>query len=176
MGEREVRAGIERLKNGAGELAVIALVMPLFLVGLELATAGLSTGGPIERGPRQVMLDRALYVIYGVALLALALRARIGAARARRLLPDLLSSDGDVRAAARERLLRLGGSAKMRALADRVAARGVTMLAAFFVIAGFVWLFLPVPNPVWLTIFAGTIAAMDVRWRALVADAAEQLR
>lgn len=178
MGERDVRAGIARLKNGAGELAIVAVVMPLFLAGLELAAAGFAAGGftMAERGPREASLDRALYVVYFVALVSLAVRARIAAARASRLLPELLAADEGTRLGARERLLRLAGNAKLRAFYGRITAeRAVTLLLAFFVVAAFAWIFVPTPNPVWLTIFAGTVIAIDARWRGLVADAADQV-
>lgn len=171
----EIRRAVGRLITGAHELTVIALVMPVFLIGLELAAEGFSAGGYVERTAEQRPLDRALFVIYAVALWALAVRARLGASRARKLLPDLLSDDGGARGRARARLVRLGGAPVLRRAAEWIATRGCVILILFAIAMVVAWMLLPVPNPLWVTIFGGTAVAIDVRWRALVADAADQL-
>lgn len=171
----ELRRGVGRLQAGAGELVVIALVMPVFLAGLELATLALVSGGFLERTTTQRTLDLGLFGGYALVLVALAVRARIGAARAVRLLPALLDDDAGVREDARARLLRLAGPEALRRLAERVAERGCLLLVVLGAVAILAAFLLPIPNPFWLTIFAGTAVAMDVRWRALVADVADQL-
>lgn len=171
-----IRRGVGRLISGANELAVIALVSPVFLLGVLLAVEGASAAKGVPRDRLQRGLDLGLFVAYGVTLIALAIRARWGASRARKILPDALSDDRGVRAAAKERLLRIAGPAPVRRLADRVAARGclLTIVLALGAVVG--WIFLRTPDPIWLVVFVGTAVAIDVRWRALVADAADQMR
>lgn len=172
----EIRRGVGRLITGANELGVIALVSPVFLLGAFLAAEGFATATRhTARGRAQQPLDFALFGGYAVVLVALALRARLGAGRAKKILPDALSDDHAVRVAARARMLRLAGPAAVRRIADWVATRGCTLVIAFAVIAVAAWFFLPIPDPVWLVVFVGTAVAMDIRWRALVADVADQM-
>lgn len=171
----EIRRGVGRLINGANELGVIALVSPVFLLGAFLAAQGFANVGTLSRTRAQRPLDYALFGGYALALFALAIRARLGAARARKLLPDALSNEPAARASAKARMLRLAGPAPVRRAADWIATRGCLLIAVFAVLAVVAWLFLPVPDPIWLVVFVGTAVAMDVRWRALVADVADQM-
>lgn len=171
-----MRRAVGRLQSGAHELGVVALVMPIFLAGMELATEGFSAASEVMyRAPAQGRLDRIAAVIYFLVLVLLALRARIGSGRAVRLLPALLSDQASGREEARIRLERLGGPRAVRELADAVADHGWMLLILFAVLATTAWALGWAPNPIWLTIFAGTGAAIDVRWRALVADVSDQL-
>lgn len=171
----EIRRAVGRLLIGANELTVIAFVSPVFLLGAYLAAQGFANVGNLSRERVQSPLDFVLFGGYAVALIALAFRARRGAARARRLLPDALSSDPGTRAAARARMLRLAGPAPVRRAADWIAQRGCLLVIVFAVVTIVAWIFLPVPDPIWLVVFVGTAVAMDVRWRALVADVADQM-
>jgi len=172
----EIRRGVGRLITGANELGVIALVSPVFLLGAFLAAEGFATAtSHSARGRSQRPMDFALFGGYAVVLIALAIRARLGAARAKKLLPEALSDEHRVRVAARERMLRLAGPPAIRRVADWIATRGCTLVIAFAAIAVASWFFLPVPDPVWLVVFVGTSIAMDIRWRALVADVADQM-
>ena len=172
----EIRRGVGRLITGANELGVIAIVSPLFLGGLALAAEGMHNAGFLmQRGTRQRPLDFLLFGIYALALVALAIRARFGARRAIALLPDAIADDAARRAEARERILLIAGPAPVRHFADRVANAGCVLFLVFTAVCVALWLFLPTPDPLWLAIFAGTAVAMDVRWRALVADVAEQI-
>ena len=172
----EIRRAVGRLITGANELGVIAIVSPVFLAGLALAAEGMHNAGFLmQRGARQRPLDLLLFGGYALALMALALRARLGARHAVKLLPDAISDDAPKRAAARDRLLRLGGPAPIRRLADRIAEAGCVLFLVFAAVCVALWLFLPTPDPLWLAIFAGTAVAIDVRWRALVADVADQI-
>lgn len=171
----EIRRGVGRLITGANELGVIALVSPVFLLGAFLAAQGFAAANTAARARAQRPLDYALFGGYAVALLALAVRARLGAGHARKILPDALSDDPAVRTQARARMLRLAGPAFVRRTADWIATRGCTLMIAFAAIAVAAWLFLPVPDPVWLVVFVGTSIGMDIRWRALVADVADQM-
>lgn len=170
-----MRRAVGRLQNGAHELGVIALVMPIFLAGLELAAEGFDAAGVVRRDGSQRRLDRIAAAAYLVVLVLLALRARIGSRRAAGLLPALLSSAPVEREEARARLERLGGRPAMRDFADAVADHGWLLLILFAVLATTGWALGFAPNPIWLTIFAGTSMAIDVRWRALVADVSDQL-
>lgn len=172
----EIRRGVGRLLSGANELSVIALVSPVFLLGVFLAVEGMSAAGDLPRDRMQRNLDLGLFAAYGVALVTLAARAKLGSRRARALLPDALSDDPAVRAAAKARLLRIAGPAPVRRFADWIAARGCLLTIVLALAALAAWLFLRSPDPIWLVVFVGTAVAMDVRWRALVADAAEQMR
>lgn len=171
----EFRRAIGRLENGARELFVIALVMPIFLAGAELAAEGFSaSGGVLSREGFQRPFDRSVFVGFALVLFAFALRARIGAGRAVRLMPDALSDDPLVRETARERLLRLGGPAPVRAAAGFVVEHwGKLVLGVVAAVA--VTAILPMPNPLWLAVSLVIATAMDVRWRAMMADAAGQL-
>lgn len=171
----EFRRAIGRLQNGARELLVIALVMPIFLAGAELAAEGYNaSGGALVREDFQRPLDRVVFVAFAVALFALALRARLGAGRAVRLMPDALSDDPAVRETARARLLGLGGPAPVRAAAGWIAGNGGRLVLAI-VVAVFCTTLLPIPSPLWLAVAVVIVVAMDVRWRAMMADAAGQL-
>jgi len=177
---QEIRLGVGRLIRGAQELAVIALVMPLFLLGLDLAAEGFSAGGFVERADTERALDRALFAAYAVVVVGLAVRAWLGARRARALLPEALSESPESRARARERILRLGGSPSLRRAAEWVAHRGCLLLIAVMALALGLWLFsawlpVPIPNPLWMGVFLTTTVGMDVRWRALVADLVDQM-
>lgn len=171
----EIRRGVGRLINGANELAVIALVSPAFLLGAFLAAEGFARAGHTSRNAGQRPLDFALFGGYGVVLVALAIRARLGAGRARKLLPDALSDDRNVRRVAREKILRLAGPPFVRQLSDWIASKGCLLVMLFAIAAIAAWYVLPVPDPVWLVVFVGTAIAMDVRWRALVVDVADQM-
>ena len=171
----EIRRGVGRLITGANELAVIALVSPAFLLGAFLAAEGFARAGHTSRNAGQRPLDFALFGGYGLVLVALAIRARLGAGRARKLLPDALSDDRDVRAAARVKILRLAGPPAVRRASDWIAGKGCLLVAVFAMVSVAAWYVLPVPDPVWLVVFVGTAIAMDVRWRALVADVADQM-
>lgn len=177
----EIRLAVGRLKNGAGELTAVALITPIFLAGVELAAQGFSSAArqgqvseTLIRDATQTSFEHVLFVAFFLGCVALALRARVGASRATKLLPDALAPDLAVREAARARLLRLAGPAPMRAAAEWVAAKWrmlLLVLVAIVVVANF----LPVPNPVWLAVFLAILAGVDVRWRAMVADVADQL-
>lgn len=172
----EIRRAVGRLITGANELAVIALVSPVFLLGAFLAAEGFATtAGHAARGRTQRPLDFALFGGYALVLVALAIRARLGAGRARKILPDALSDDRAVRLEARARMLRLAGPPAVRRAADWIAARGCALVIAFAALAVASWFVLPIPDPVWLVVFVGTAIAMDIRWRALVADVADQM-
>ena len=176
----EVRRAVGRLVSGAGELTAIALVMPLFLAGLELAQEGFVNGGLSDRSPEQTPLDRGMLVVYGVALLLMAVRARLGARAARRILPDATSADPAARERARAALRALAGPAAIRRASEWTAKKGCLLSIGLFVVLGVTWRVLtaryhPFPNPIWLTIFLATLVAMDVRWRAMIEDAADQL-
>lgn len=170
-----MRRAVGRLHSGAHELGVIALVMPIFLAGLELAAEGFDAAGVVQRDATQRRLDRIAAVVYFALLALLALRARIGAGRAVRLLPALLSVQAADREEARVRLERLGGPPAVRDVADAVADHGWMLLILFAVLATTAWALGAGPNPLWLTIFVGTAVAIDVRWRGLVADVSDQL-
>lgn len=163
------------MQTGAHELGVIALVMPVFLAGLELAAEGFDAAGVVQRDASQRRLDRIVGGGYFLVLVALAVRARIGARRAGLLLPELISAQRAEREDARLRLERIGGPAAVRHLADAVADHGWMLLILFAVLATAAWAMGWAPNPLWLTIFAGTAAAIDVRWRGMVADVSDQL-
>ena len=170
----EIRRGVGRLITGANELAVIALVSPVFLLGAFLAAQGFANFGSATRMGAG-WLDYGLFGGYAVVLVLLAIRARVVAGRARRILPDALSDDHAVRIDARARMLRLAGPPVARRIADWIATRGCTLGIAFAAVAIASWFFLPIPDPVWLVVFVGTAIAMDIRWRALVVDVADQM-
>lgn len=170
-----MRRAVGRLHTGAHELGVIALVMPVFLAGMELAAEGFDAAGVVQRDASQRRLDRIVGGVYFAVLVVLALRARLGARRAAAMLPALLSESVPEREEARLRLQRLGGPAAVRHLADAVADHGWMLLILFAVLATAAWALGFAPNPLWLTIFVGTAVAIDVRWRGMVADVSDQL-
>lgn len=171
----EFRRAVGRLQNGARELLVIALVMPIFLAGAELAAEGYSaSGGVLAREDLQRPLDRVVFVAFGLALFALALRARLGAGSAVRLMSDALSDDPAVRETARARLLGLGGPALVRAAAGWIVENGGRLVLAV-VVAVLGTTLLPIPSPLWLAVAIVIVVAMDVRWREMMADAAGQI-
>ena len=171
----EIRRGVGRLQNGARELLVIALVMPLFLAGAELAAEGFNASGTILRDGIQRPFDRTVFAVFEALLVLLALRSQIVSARAARVLADALSENPDVRAGARERLVRLAGPAPIRRASDWIAIqRGRLLLAVVFVLIVSSALH-TMPNPIWLAVLGTIAVAADVRWRAMVADAAGQI-
>ena len=169
-----IRLAVGRLVTGASELFTIALVMPIFLAGAELAAEGFNASGALLRDGIQRPLDRSLFVAFALVLFGFALRARIGASRAKKLLPDALADDPAVREKARLRLARLGGPAPLRRAAEWVAEEWRVLLAVLAIVVAVTSL-LPIPNLVWLAVFLSVAVAVDVRWRAMVADVADQL-
>ena len=170
----EIRLAIGRLLHGANELFTIALVMPIFLAGAELAAEGFDASGALIREGMQRNFDRASFVGFGLVLFAFALRARIGASRAKALLADALADDPALREKARARLERLGGPPPLRRAQIWIVEQWRVLLIVLIAIVAVTSL-LPMPNLVWVAAFLAVGVAMDVRWRAMVADAADQL-
>ncbi len=167
-----IQLAVARLEHGARELTAIAWIAPVFLAGLELAIAGFVAGGKADRSAAQRPLDLALFIAYGAALAVLAVRARRGSSRTRRLLPELLSADPEARDLARAHVLRLAGPPFARRLAAWVGGHGCALFLGLVAIAFVASNLLPLPDPVWLAVFVSTAVAIDLRWRAMVTAAA----
>jgi len=104
-----------------------------------------------------------------------ALRAKIGAARAVRLLADC-SRRSRTRASARARLAKLGGprGPSRRGRLDPRALAKLLLGAALIVVAAN--LLTRTVKPGLARDVLAVVIAMDVRWRAMVADVVDQLR
>ena len=130
----EVRLAVGRLESGARELFTIALVMPIFLAGAEMAAEGFNAAGVLLRDGVQRPLDRIVFVTFSVALFAAALKTRLGARRAAKLLPDALSADPAIRSLARAALLRLAGPRLLRSAASWMAANARKLIVALIAV------------------------------------------